>query len=144
SEGAGSKTVNVIRLGDTSAAASVDYATSDGTASERTDYTTARGTLRFAPGETQKSFDVLITDDNLVEPSEGFVVTLSNPTGSATLNSPSSLALNILDNDAAPSTTNPIDDSQFFVRQHYHDFFNREPYAAVIQFWTTQLVSRLS
>src|SRR5207248_7726385 len=98
-EGAGSKTVNVIRLGDASAAATVDYATSDGTASERTDYTTARGTLRFAPGETQKSFDVLITDDNLVEPSEGFVVTLSNPTGSATLNSPSSIALAILDND---------------------------------------------
>ncbi|PYT03379.1 MAG: hypothetical protein DMF65_04310, partial [Acidobacteria bacterium] len=95
SEGAGLKTVNVIRLGDASAAASVDYATSDGTASERTDYTTARGTLRFAPGETQKSFDVLITDDNLVEPSENFVVTLSNPTGSVVLNSPSSLALNI-------------------------------------------------
>ncbi|PYT05250.1 MAG: hypothetical protein DMF65_00600, partial [Acidobacteria bacterium] len=141
SEGAGSKTVNVIRLGDTSAAASVDYATSDGTASERTDYTTARGTLRFAPGETQKSFDVLITDDNLVEPSEGFVVTLSNPTGSATLNSPSSIALAILDNDTVPSAANPIDDSQFFVRQHYHDFLNREPDAAGLQFWTNEIES---
>jgi uncharacterized repeat protein (TIGR01451 family) len=140
-EGAGVKTVNVVRLGDTSAAATVDYATSDGTASERSDYTTARGTLRFAPVESIKTFDVLITDDGLQEGSETFNVTLSNPTGSAVLNSPSSAVINIIDNDSAPSPTNPVDDTQFFVRQHYHDFLSREPDASGFQFWTQNIES---
>ena len=55
-EEAGSNVVTVVRDGDTTPELFVDYATSDGTASERTDYTTARGTLHFAPGETQKLF----------------------------------------------------------------------------------------
>ncbi|HEX3560581.1 MAG TPA: PQQ-dependent sugar dehydrogenase [Pyrinomonadaceae bacterium] len=141
SEGAGVKTINVVRLGDTSSAATVDYATSDGTASERSDYTTARGTLRFAPGESQKSFDVLITDDGLQEGSETFNVTLSNPTGSAVLNAPSNAVVTIVDNDAAPPPTNPVDDTQFFVRQHYHDFLSREPDASGLQFWTNNIES---
>jgi glucose/arabinose dehydrogenase len=140
-EGAGVKTLNVIRMGDTSTPATVDYATSDGTASERGDYTTARGTLRFAPGDVQKSFDVLVTDDGLVEPTETFTVALSNPTGNAVLNTPSSLTISILDNDTTPPTTNPIDGSQFFVRQHYHDFLNREPDASGLSFWTNNIES---
>ncbi|HEX7956436.1 MAG TPA: CHRD domain-containing protein, partial [Pyrinomonadaceae bacterium] len=138
-EGAQVKTVNVIRLGDTSTPATVDYATSDGTASERSDYTTARGTLRFAAGETQKTFDVLITDDGIVEPAEGFNVTLSNPTGPVVLNTPSSVALAIVDNDSTPPGVNPIDGSQFFVRQHYHDFLNREPDAPGLAHWTNEI-----
>jgi aldose sugar dehydrogenase len=139
SEGAGVKTVNVVRLGDTSTAAAVDYATADGTASERSDYTTARGTLRFAPGETQKTLDVLITDDGLTETAEGFNLVLSNPTGQTTLGSPASVTLNILDNDQTPPAANPIDGSQFFVRQHYRDFLNREPDADGLQFWTNEI-----
>jgi aldose sugar dehydrogenase len=141
SEGAHFKTVNVVRLGDTSSPASVDYATSDGTASERSDYTTARGTLRFAPGESSKSFDVLVTDDALQEGSETFNVTLSNPSPNITLGSPANAALTITDDDAAPSPSNPIDDSSFFVRQHYHDFLSREPDDAGLQFWTNNIES---
>jgi glucose/arabinose dehydrogenase len=140
-ESAGAKTINVLRLGDTSSTVTVDYSTADGLATERADYTTARGTLRFAPGETQKSFDILITDDGLSEPAEGFTVNLSNPAGPATLNNPSSVALIINDNDPSPSATNPVDDSQFFVRQHYHDFLNREPDAPGLQFWTNEIES---
>ncbi|HEY0172588.1 MAG TPA: PQQ-dependent sugar dehydrogenase [Pyrinomonadaceae bacterium] len=139
-ESAQSKTINVLRLGDTSTAASVDYATADGTATERADYTTARGTLNFAPGETQKSFDILVTDDGIGEPAEGFTASLSNPTGPAALNTPGgTLVLAIIDNDQPPPASNPIDDSAFFVRQHYHDFLNREPDAAGLAHWTTEI-----
>jgi hypothetical protein len=34
---------------------------------------------------------------------------------------------------------NQIDDSHFFVRQHYHDFLNREPDADGLEFWTHQI-----
>jgi glucose/arabinose dehydrogenase len=140
-ESAGAKTINVVRLGDTSSTVTVDYSTADGIATERSDYTTARGTLRFAPGETQKSFDILITDDGLNEPAEGFFVNLSNPTGPAVLGNPSSVALAINDNDPFPPPPNPIDDSQFFVRQHYHDFLHREPDAPGLAFWTNEIES---
>ena len=43
-------TITVNRVGNTSGAASVDYFTSVVTASERRDYITAIGTLRFAAG----------------------------------------------------------------------------------------------
>jgi glucose/arabinose dehydrogenase len=139
-EGARVKTVSVLRLGDTSTAAAVDYATADGTASERSDYTTARGRLRFAPGETAKTFDVFVTDDGRAEPAEGFTVSLSNPTGPAALNAAAaSVALAILDNDQPPPASNPIDASAFFVRQHYVDFLNREPDAEGLAFWTGEI-----
>ena len=67
--------------------ATVNYATSDGTASERSDYTTALGTLRFAAGETSKTFLVLITDDLSIEGSETVNLALSSPTGGALLGS---------------------------------------------------------
>ena len=37
--------------------------------------------------------------------------------------------------------SNPIDDAQFFVRQHYDDFLSREPDPAGQAFWTDQITS---
>ena len=37
------------------------------------------------------------------------------------------------------STPNQIDDAQFFVRQHYLDFLNREPDAGGLAYWTDQI-----
>jgi hypothetical protein len=34
---------------------------------------------------------------------------------------------------------NPVDDAQFFVRQHYADFLGREPDAAGLAFWTDEI-----
>jgi len=38
-------------------------------------------------------------------------------------------------------TTNPIDDQQFFVRQHYLDFLSREPDSSGLAFWTNEITS---
>jgi hypothetical protein len=38
-------------------------------------------------------------------------------------------------------SASPIDDPEFFVRQHYADFLNRQPDAAGLSFWTNQITS---
>ena len=59
----------------------VDYATSDGTATAGSDYTAASGTLTFAAGETEKTVSVPVLDDAHDEGSETLTLTLSNPSG---------------------------------------------------------------
>jgi DNA/RNA endonuclease G (NUC1) len=132
-------TITVNRVGDTSGPATVNYSTSDVTASERRDYLTATGRLSFAPGETSKSFAVLINEDSYVEGPETFNVDLSNPAG-AGLGAPPSATVTITD-DAIEPATNVIDDPGNFVCQHYHDFLNRHPDQAGWDFWTNQITS---
>jgi len=129
----------VNRIGNTTSAASVDYNTSDVTATERGDYITALGTLSFAPGETSKSFIVLINDDSYVEGNETFSVNLSNPSG-VTLGAPSIATVTINDNPTEPPT-NVIDNPQNYVCQHYHDFLNRQPDQSGWDFWTNEITS---
>ena len=138
-EGVGRIVVTVLRSGVLSEAAAVDFETSDATASSRSDYTPAAGTLRFAPGETSKTFNVFVTDDSLVEGDETLTVALSNPTGGFSLVEPSTATLTLNDDDALPQAPNPIADTSFFVRQHYLDFLNREPDAAGRAFWTQEI-----
>jgi probable HAF family extracellular repeat protein len=139
SESAHFVTVNVTRSGDAAGAVNVDFATSDGTATERKDYTFVAGTLRFASGETSKSFDVLLTDDAFQESDETVNLTLSNPTGGAALGTQATATVVIGTDDNPPPAFNPIDISSDFVRQHYHDFLNREPDASGLAFWTGEI-----
>jgi hypothetical protein len=132
-------TITVDRTGDTSGAASVDYSTSNGTATERGDYITALGRLSFAAGVTSQSFVVLINEDSLVEGNETFNVNLSNPSG-AVLGAPAISAVQIID-DATEPPSNTIDDPQSYVCQHYHDFLNRQPDASGLAFWTNEITS---
>jgi hypothetical protein len=132
--------VGVARSGDLSQEVTVDYSTSaQEIASERSDYTTARGTLRFAPGEALKSFNVSVTDDRTTEGDEALSLSLHDLRGPAVFDAPASARLTILDNDDLPGTINPIDGSQFFVRQHYLDFLGREPDADGLAFWTNEI-----
>ncbi|HEV2828261.1 MAG TPA: HYR domain-containing protein, partial [Pyrinomonadaceae bacterium] len=136
--------VNVIvtRTGGSVGDATVDYATSDGTADQRTDYTIKLGTLHFADGETSKIIAVPIVDDVFVEGDETFTLTLSNVTGSsASLGSQATTTITIMDNDVSAPTSNPIDDSEFFVHQHYLDFLNRLPDNPGLTFWTNGILA---
>jgi len=140
-EGGGKFQLIVTRSGDTSQAGSVDYATSDGTAHDRGDYTTSIGRLRFQPGDTAKSVDIFITDDVFVEGNETVQITLSNPSAGSQLGAMMTALLTVVDNDLALSAVNPIDVTVFLVRQHYVDFLNREPDAAGLSFWTNQITA---
>jgi uncharacterized protein (TIGR03118 family) len=146
SEGSGHVDITVTRAGNVSGSATVNFDTFDasqaGHASQKSDYEIALGKLTFNPGETSKTFRVLITDDKFVEGTEQIDLALSNPTGSGVgLGSPSVAQIKITDNDSSPSATNPIDDPAFFVREQYLDFLNREPDASGAAFWTNQITS---
>jgi Calx-beta domain-containing protein/beta-propeller repeat-containing protein/uncharacterized protein DUF4214 len=153
SESGGSVLITVNRTGDPAPAVNVDYVSTDnsnpadfvhcssspaGTASSRCDFNTALGTLRFAASETSKTFNVLITQDSYVEGTESLQVFLVNPTGGSVLGVQSISTLQILD-DVPETSTNPVLDARNFVRQHYHDFLNREPDQAGWDFWTDNI-----
>ena len=141
--------VTVTRSGDASAAASVNFGTTDtaglnscstfnGVASSRCDYATSFGTLRFAVGELTKTISIPLVDDVYVEGAESFTIALSNAVG-ASLGQTTAATLTIGDNDTTQPTTNPIDRTDFFVRQHYIDFLNREPDPAGFAAWVHRI-----
>ena len=137
SEGAGKISITVNRSGGDLPPVTVNYATSDGTAQQRGDYTIALGKLSFGAGETSKTFPIFITDDGYVEGNETVNLTLSNPTGGASLGVPNKAVLTITDNDSVSSQ--PIDGTGFFVRQQYIDFLNREPDPPGFAGWTSTI-----
>ena len=94
--------LTVTRSGGSFGAVSVDYSTSNGTASAGSDYQFASGTLDFAEGELIRTFNIVIHDDGSYEGDETFSVALSNPAGGASLGTPSTASVTIVDNDAAP------------------------------------------
>jgi hypothetical protein len=138
SEGGDAAQLVINRGGSSAGTATVDYATSDGTAKQLGDYTIKLGTLTFADGETSKTLLVPIVDDAYVEGNETFTVTLSNATGAGSLGNNTTTVVTITDNDTSPGT-NPIDVAGFFVRQHYLDFLNRLPDTPGLNFWTNQI-----
>ena len=138
-ENGGAATLSVNRLGNTSQAASVDVATSGGTASAKTDYTPVSKTLHFAAGETLKTFTIPIIDNLYIQGSRTLNVTLSNPSAGAFSGSPATATVAIVDNDTMAPTVNPLDDAQFFVNQHYLDFLDRQPDLGGLSYWTSQI-----
>ena len=139
-EGMTFKTITVLRTGDVSGPATVDYATANVNASQRSDYTAAIGTLRFAAGESSKTFDALISQDIKLEGTETFTITLSNGTGQALLGTPSTATVSIID-DPIETGPNPIDFNDIFVGQHYHDFLARQSDNPGQVFWEGQISS---
>jgi C1A family cysteine protease len=87
-ESAGSAAITVVRVNDAFDPVTVRYNTSDGTAKAGQDYTNTSGVLTFGRGELRKTITVPIIDDGLKGPDVVFNVTLSSPTGGATIGSP--------------------------------------------------------
>lgn len=81
----------------------VNFATADNTATAPADYTTASGTLTFAPGVTSQPVTVIVRGDTLDELDETYFVNLSGATN-ATIADNQGLGT-ITDDDATPSLT---------------------------------------
>ena len=95
-----------VRLSAPSGAAvEVSYATVDGTAVAGSDYTAASGTLRFEPGETERTIAVATLDDATSESEETFTVELSAPSGATVVDGTGT----ITDDDESPELS--IDDA---------------------------------
>ncbi len=75
----------------------VNYATTNGSATAPDDYTATNGTLTFAPGQATRTFTVAVKGDTLAEPTEAFSAVLSAPSN-ATLGDATGTAT-ITDND---------------------------------------------
>ncbi len=103
--------VYVSRTGGSVGAASVSYATANGTATAGSglDYTAKSGTLSWADGNADdKWIDILINNDTAAEIAEFFTVTLSNPSG-ALLGTPGATTVTIEgpnDQPLAPANDN--------------------------------------
>lgn len=110
-ENGGVATLVVSRTGGSTGAASVRVTTSDGTATggascgqSGVDYVSVDTTVSWSNGDsTDKSVPVTVCNDSLFEGNETVNVTLSNVSG-ATLGSPSTAVLTIIDDDPQPAT----------------------------------------
>jgi len=100
-EGTANVVLTVTRTGGTTGAVSASYTSADGTAFAGTDYTAVNNTVSWGAGSsTAQTITVPITDDSDVEGSQTFTVTLSAPSGGATLGAPATSTVTITDNDA--------------------------------------------
>jgi hypothetical protein len=105
--GSSNMTFTVILSTASGKAVSVNYATSNSTATAGSDYTASSGTLNFAAGETSKTFTVAIWGDTSLEGNETITATLSNPTN-ATLGTSTATGTINDDENATPVNTVPV------------------------------------
>lgn len=142
-EGCTSAVITITRSGSalTARTDSVSYSIADFTALQSRDYTFLSGRMVFAPGETTKTLSVPITEDLYEEDSEMASLTLSNPSSGAALGAQSRTTLFIRDDDPGASISNPIDDPETFVCQHYHDFLSRQSDPEGQTFWTSEILA---
>lgn len=102
-------TINVTAslTGTSGQTITVNYATADITATNGVDYVGVTGTLTFNPGSTTPVTQIppiTINGDTLNEATEAFTLTLSNPTGGATVGAPGTATVNIADDGDVPPT----------------------------------------
>ncbi len=116
------------------------------------DYTgTLTGTLTFAPGVTSQTITFTLPNPNLVEENTQFIVTLSQPTSGASLGSPASATVTIVNTDlpTVPNATPTLavlqkagigfgtstEHYQHFVLSAYTTYLNRTPSTAELGYW---------
>jgi uncharacterized delta-60 repeat protein len=145
----GVATVTITRQGDLSGTVAVDYGTQDtaglkpcqeqsASASERCDFATSFGTLRFAAGEVSKTIQIPIINDRYPETAEKFTIHILHSYGTFVAGSFGATVI-IEDDDAQTPTQNPIAEQGFFIKEQYIDFLGRVAEQAGFDFWMNRM-----
>ncbi len=95
--------VSVRRQGNTSEEVSVAYRSDNGSARAGRDFAPVSGRLHFEVGETLRSFEVPILNDNLDEANETLYLILQEVEGPAVLGVTNQVEVTLLDDDGAGS-----------------------------------------
>jgi hypothetical protein len=107
------KTVFNVNLSAASAQnVSVNYVTSNGTATSPTDFIAANATFTIPAGQTTKTLEILARSDTSIEGDETFFVTFSNPVN-ATIGDGFAQAVIKDDDLTPPEATNPFQFGQW-------------------------------
>jgi len=106
--------VDILREGGSSGNIQMDVNTINGTATEGQDFTGFNGVVALSSGQENATVYIRLHDDALIEGTETFSVQIGNPTGGATLSSPSTVVITIIDDegllsDLGVSLTTPTD-----------------------------------
>jgi subtilisin-like proprotein convertase family protein len=100
-EGGGVAAVTIDRVSGDDGVVGVTFTTGTGTATAGVDYTPVTQTVTFADGDTSETVNIPIADDPSIEGIDELVpISISTPTGGATLGTPTSGQVRIQDNDA--------------------------------------------
>ena len=101
SENAGSARVTIRRNNGFMGAVSIQFATSDGTATAGADYTAINGMLNWAAGDFgDRTITVPLVNDAQSESTESFRITLSSVAGGAVIDGSATLDVQITNDDA--------------------------------------------
>lgn len=91
--------LSLVRLGDTSAPGTIDFATLDGSAQAGNNYVATQGTVRFEPFEVEKRLRIPLIDNALFQGAPAFSIALNNPSDPAAA-LPPPVSVPIYDDDA--------------------------------------------
>lgn len=115
SEAIGTATITVLRTEGSGGAVQVNYATSNGTATTPDSYTATSGTLTFADGISSQTISIPIIDNAIGAVDKVFNITLTLPSGGASLGAITTAAVTIVNDESdytggltriSPSVTN--------------------------------------
>ncbi|MFA0964662.1 Calx-beta domain-containing protein [Roseivirga sp. BDSF3-8] len=145
SEAAGQVTFSVSLSGSSTNTITVAYATLNGTASAGTDYTTTTGTLTFNPGETTKSVNVPVINDDIDEGDENFVINLSSPVNATIADSQGTGVINDDDTFGVTLSTTTVNVQENGTNGSYTIVLDSEPTAdVVVSFITDSQIQAIS
>ncbi len=118
---------NVSLIGLVSEIVTVEYLTSEASALNPGDFETSSGILTFGPTITSVDIQVPITNDNIIEPTEQFTISLSNIVSALGIDfvngtTSSSARATILDDDAVAGTGIAFSNTEVVVTEGTDEF----------------------